>query len=293
MRQEKISGIYEIRNILNNKVYIGSSKDVYERWKKHKNDLKNNNHHSEHLQHAWNKYGENNFKFSIIEECQPENLIIREQYYIDFYKSSECNCGYNMSKIAGRPCLTKEQLSKMAKSLSEKFKGENSWCNIYTEEQILALIEDLKTGNYSYKQLSDIHKISYDIVASVACHASWKYLTKNIVFPKPKTSTRENVKLTEKDIKRIIDLILNGYQNNVIADMYAVHPKTISDIRNHKTWTHLTSDITFPKSKRVYQNKYIDKVKKLKLDFPNWSYQKIADELDISSSYVCALLNKN
>lgn len=293
MSKEKISGIYEIRNIINNKVYIGSSKDVYERWKKHKNDLKNHNHHSEHLQHAWNKYGEKNFKFSIIEKCQFNDLIIREQYYIDYYKSSECDYGYNMSKIAGRPCLTKEQLSKMSKSLSEKFKGENCWCNIYSEEQILSLIKDLKTGNYSYKQLSDIHKISYDIVASVASHSSWKYLTKNIDFPKPKISTRKNVKLSENDIKRIITLIFSGYQNKDIADMYSVHPKTISDIRNHKTWTHLTSDIIFQKSKRIYKNKYIDKVKKLKLDFPNWSYQKIANELDISSSYVCALLNKS
>ena len=54
------SGIYQIRNKINGKIYIGSSADkkgILQRWKQHVKDLKNNIHHNKHLQTAW-KYAE-------------------------------------------------------------------------------------------------------------------------------------------------------------------------------------------------------------------------------------------
>lgn len=293
MSKEIICGIYKITNIITNKVYIGSSKNIYSRWNKHIYDLKNNKHHSTHLQRSWNYYGNENFKFEIIEECTSDKLIEREQFYIDFYNSSDPNCGYNVSRLAGRITLTREQIDKTAKMLTEIFKGENAWCNIYSEEQIMSLIEDLKTGDYSYVQLSKMHNISYDIVASVASHSSWKYLTKDIVFPMPRISSRQNVKLNEDDVKEISNLILNGLSNKEISDIYDVAPKTISDIRNHKTWASITKGIDYPKNIRIYnKNKYIDKVIEIKRNNPKFSYNKIGDMLGISPSYVCALLHR-
>ncbi len=292
MAKEVICGIYKITNIITNKVYIGSSKDIYSRWDKHIYDLRSGKHHSPHLQRAWDYYGNKRFKFEIIEKCDLDNLLEREQYYINFYNSANSDYGYNISRLAGRITLNKEQIDKIAKTLSEMFKGENAWCNIYSEQQIISLIEDLKTGDYSYNQLSEIHNISYDVVASVASHSSWKYLTKDIIFPKPKTSSRKNVKLKEDDIYSISALILNGLSNNDISIMYNVNPKTISDIRNHKTWISITKGFDFPKSVRVYKNKYINDVIKIKQNNPNFSYKKIGDILRISPSYVCELLNK-
>ncbi len=78
------SGIYSILNILNNKIYIGSSYDIYNRFYKHLNDLKANRHHCKHLQNAYNKYG-NIFQLEIIEICSKEKLIEREQCWIDFF----------------------------------------------------------------------------------------------------------------------------------------------------------------------------------------------------------------
>lgn len=49
-KENRITGVYKITNIINNKVYIGESLDIYERWKSHKEDLKNGNHHSYKLQ---------------------------------------------------------------------------------------------------------------------------------------------------------------------------------------------------------------------------------------------------
>jgi group I intron endonuclease len=84
-------GIYSIKNVKNNNCYFGSSKNIEKRWKTHLNQLKNNKHHNIRLQRAWNKYGENNFIFEIVEECDETNLLQLEQKYIDL------NPKYNIS----------------------------------------------------------------------------------------------------------------------------------------------------------------------------------------------------
>lgn len=108
------TGIYYIKNKINGKYYIGQSKDIYSRWIHHKTDLRNGMHHNNHLQSAWNKYGEDNFEFSIIEECDKHDLNVREQYWILTYDSFEN--GYNLD-YGGSGCNgfthTNEQLNKM------------------------------------------------------------------------------------------------------------------------------------------------------------------------------------
>lgn len=136
MRQ-KICGIYSIKNTIENKIYIGSSKNIYSRWTIHKRELKNGTHHSKRLQEAYNQYGGESFVYEIIEKCDEDKLIELEQYYIDLYYSYNPDFGYNMSAIAGRPDLTEEQLKIIAKQNSERFKGENCYCNIYSENKYL------------------------------------------------------------------------------------------------------------------------------------------------------------
>ena len=90
------SGIYQIKNICTNKFYIGSALNIEKRKNEHFNLLLRNRHFNSHLQNAWNKYGEENFKFEILEECEREKLIEKEQYYLDTLKPL-----YNICKIAG------------------------------------------------------------------------------------------------------------------------------------------------------------------------------------------------
>ena len=92
-------GIYQIKNLLNGKVYIGQSVDIEKRWSTHKAELKNNYHYNIHLQNAWNKYGEDNFEFSIIEECDMDELNAREIFWIS--KLNSCNSGYNLTTGGG------------------------------------------------------------------------------------------------------------------------------------------------------------------------------------------------
>lgn len=68
-RDLKVSGIYCIENKINNKTYIGSSKNLYQRLLKHFALLRHNKHENAHLQSAWNKYGEESFEWFILELC--------------------------------------------------------------------------------------------------------------------------------------------------------------------------------------------------------------------------------
>lgn len=110
------SGIYQIRNLVNNHIYIGSTTNFSRRQSLHFSKLKNYTHHSKYLQNAYNKYGEDNFVFEIIEYCDPEYLIEREQWYIDNYQPK-----YNINPTAGSSFgVIRSEETKL------KFLGENN-----------------------------------------------------------------------------------------------------------------------------------------------------------------------
>ncbi|MHA1342378.1 MAG: GIY-YIG nuclease family protein [Promethearchaeota archaeon] len=63
------SGIYQILNKINNKIYIGSAVDLKQRKNSHFNTLDKNKHWNKYLQRSYNKYGKENFKFQILLYC--------------------------------------------------------------------------------------------------------------------------------------------------------------------------------------------------------------------------------
>lgn len=93
-------GIYKITNLINNKFYIGSSSDLKKRLYEHRRELNLGVHANKHLQSAWNKYGEENFKFEVIETiestlCTNKYLRDLETKYIQEFKCYEDSIGYN------------------------------------------------------------------------------------------------------------------------------------------------------------------------------------------------------
>lgn len=97
-----ISGIYQIKNIVSGKLYVGSSNIVQKRRSQHLRELRKGIHSNLKLQNAWNKYGESNFEFSIIETCEVEDLQTREQFYI-----SSMFPFYNIADVVGIPYAPK------------------------------------------------------------------------------------------------------------------------------------------------------------------------------------------
>lgn len=129
MELKKISGIYKIRNRINGKYYIGSSDNILGtsgRWMEHINGLKSNRHDNSYLQHSWNKYGQQNFEFSILEEVPKSGLFLIEQKYLDQAKKDGKKC-YNLSFLAvGGGFLGKKHSEKSKRQTSEKLKGRPS-----------------------------------------------------------------------------------------------------------------------------------------------------------------------
>lgn len=97
------SGVYQITNILSNKKYIGSAKNINRRFYEHQYYLEKNDHVNIHLQRAWNKDGGSNFTFDVIEYCDQSILLEREQYHID---SNDTETLYNLGTVGGGDNIT-------------------------------------------------------------------------------------------------------------------------------------------------------------------------------------------
>ena len=109
---DALCGIYKIVNNINEKVYIGQSINIKARWKDHINTLNRNDSRCTLLQRAWNKYGQENFSFEILELCSEDMLDEIEIKYIDLYDS--CNKGYNIESGGNKnKCLSDETKQKI------------------------------------------------------------------------------------------------------------------------------------------------------------------------------------
>ena len=76
-------GIYCIRNTINNKRYIGCSRNISKRLNRHKNLLMSNKHFNYKLQNDFNTYGIDSFEFLILLECENDKLELLEEKYIN------------------------------------------------------------------------------------------------------------------------------------------------------------------------------------------------------------------
>lgn len=164
------TGIYEIRNIINSKCYVGSANSFIKRFNEHKRDLRKNEHHNAKLQRAWNKHGAENFEFNKIIICSKENLLMYEQRAIDIYDT--VNNGYNILPTAGstigmiHSSETKLKMSESAKgriiSIEQREKiGNASRGRIASNEsraKISAALKGVKKTEQARLNMIEAHK---------------------------------------------------------------------------------------------------------------------------------------
>ena len=116
----KNCGIYQIENIKNHKIYIGSSINLNRRKIYHFSMLRNNRHCNIRLQNSFNKHGEENFKFTIIEyvdinKNSRDEILRIEQFWIDKFATYDRKLGFNMSPVTkGSGPHTKESKKKIS-----------------------------------------------------------------------------------------------------------------------------------------------------------------------------------
>lgn len=207
-----ITGIYKIRNIINNKIYIGSAIDIKKRWRDHKWYLKENKHHNQHLQASYNKYGLENFEFIIELKCELNNLLLEEKRLIEKFKSNNNIYGYNINDPRqiqlGRKCddntkmilsnrmkgnknpmfgKTGEKHPKHAYVLSNekrKFlsewaknrKGSNSNASKLTEKEVLEIREEYNNKKYTQQKLSEIYGVSQNMISQIINRKYWTHI---------------------------------------------------------------------------------------------------------------------
>lgn len=151
------SGVYIIRNLVNNKVYIGKSKNVKQRKNAHFNALKLNKHNNQHLQNSYNKYGKDNFQFDVIEYCEESLLPTKEMYYIELYKNN-----YNIiQSIDNRQNFPQKMRDKMKQSKIDKGLTVSIYSyNLNTQEIIKwdSIKECSNTLNFNRRAIQNVLK---------------------------------------------------------------------------------------------------------------------------------------
>ncbi len=106
------SAVYQIRNLKNNKIYVGSSVNIKKRFAEHKSSLRKNKSTNIILQAAWNKYGEHNFIFEILKKCRPDKCRHYELIYFRKLKPE-----YNIAKHPTAPMWGRKHSLKTKRKL--------------------------------------------------------------------------------------------------------------------------------------------------------------------------------
>lgn len=113
---EPKSGIYQITCTCTGKIYVGSSSNIRDRVAEHKRQLRLDLHENPYLQNAWNKYGELAFSAAVLEHCSADQLLTREQYWIDA-KQPFNEVGFNINSVAAKPPVKRFQSASAREKL--------------------------------------------------------------------------------------------------------------------------------------------------------------------------------
>lgn len=157
--------IYEIRNLVTDKRYIGRTKEPQKRKYRHFNDLKNGKHHCLYLQRSYDKHGCENFKFTIIEEVKNfKEACEREEFYLksneELYNTSVLSSGGDLISYHPNRANIIKKIAEASKKTWESFSEEE-------RERRSENLKGSKNPNYHnrgensplYKvALSEIHK---------------------------------------------------------------------------------------------------------------------------------------
>lgn len=101
--------IYIIKNSVNDKVYIGQTKNsIEQRWKEHLRHAKYGN---QIINRAMKKYGIDKFNIETLETCDIAQLDYKEMYYINLYDSTDKSKGYNVSIGGNTPKFKRKALN--------------------------------------------------------------------------------------------------------------------------------------------------------------------------------------
>jgi group I intron endonuclease len=235
----KDRGIYKIENAVNGKLYVGSTKCLRKRKNGHFSNLRHNVHHSSHLQNAFNKYGEDNLIFSVLEYCEEIDLEEKEAVWIVNLRSSDRRFGYNARiHVSSNRGFKHTEESKRKMSESRKGKGRHPYkISEYPRKLKSEICKKQNPGQYRTPE-SERRRLQSLRESIAGKPISDKH--KKCIGNKNRGAGNGQSKLCENDIVQIKYLLSEGkHKTSKIAKSFSVSPRTIRMIKTGERWSHV------------------------------------------------------
>lgn len=269
--------IYKYVNNINNKKYIGQTKDPEQRKRNHKSEAYNSRSQGYNLPFhaAIRKYGWENFSYEIIEEIPEEfgheYVDERERFFICFFHAQvNENKGYNVC-LGGqgnpRPKLNFEEQVKCSK--------------MFTEKEIRD-IQQMLIENYQYYEIQKKYpKLTKSFLSNINC--GYNFIRSDLTYP----LTIYHTKFAKETQEEIIQKIIQGIKYSEISALYGVSPSYISMINNGQKWHR--KDLSYPLCKKSCADGAWSHEAKYLLIFTSLSHLEIGQKVNKSKSAITAL----
>lgn len=242
-------GIYVVANMLNNKKYIGQSKNIKRRFMSHhiydyKN--KNNGNYNSKFYQALRKYGLSNFKVEVIENCNINELDKKEKYWIKYFDTYKN--GYNSTEggdsISDKLFSFETELKRQkTRELHKSLKSENHPRAKLKNDEVVFIRQRYINGesvidiHKDYKEIYGIDTFkrivfghSYKDAGNIPQKSDIRYTNKNRTIGKIESST----------ILKIRELYNGGnYTYSQLATMYNLSIGTIGKIVNKQLYKNI------------------------------------------------------
>lgn len=265
-------GVYMIKNIINNCIYIGCTRTTFNhRYKTHIWALKNNRHENKHLQYAFNKYNDNNFEFSIIKVIEDVDLIYESEIeVIKEYKNKGFSL-YNMTSGGEGLYDLSDEIRKHIGELNRK-----RLTGTKLSEEIKRKMSESRKGRKmpekSRKAFEEYNK-NKKLTEEQKEHLSYIFQGENSNFAKFKN----------EDILEIKTLLMNGVPIDYIAEKFNTSSEYIKSIEYERRWKHIYPNGWDEYTKTLKRrNRISDETKK---EIYNDFYNNHMKKADISRKY--------
>lgn len=251
------SGIYKITNLLNNKIYIGQSKDIYARYNQHhKYEYKNESRADFHLYQAFKKYGLDSFSIEVVELCPLDELNDKEIYWIEYYDSFKQ--GYNMTAGGSNfsPNIHSAETERKRKQTREKTQalvGENHPRAKLTNEEVLTIRQRYSMGE-NIQSIYQDYKDRYENIKTFQQIVLGKHYSDIGNIPTALEKKMANSKFTVEDIIEMRRLYyIENMTQTALAKQYNISQSSVKDIVNRISYKEVIDNIPNQRTRETYR----------------------------------------